>query len=220
MLVKNDFKILFQGDSITDDYRTAAIQDLRFFNGGEDLGVGYPKMVEAFMAAQYPELELHFFNRAISGNRTSDLLARWQEDCLAINPDILVLLVGINDVWRKFDCNDPTPTEQFAQNYESLLRQAVEKNPEMKIIIIEPSYLNEPSQFTTDFRNELIDKIEAVRLLAKKYNAYYVPLDGILCAISMQTSQRKWVFDDGVHLTNCGHGVLAKEVIKILESAD
>ena len=220
MLFKQNTKILLQGDSISDAYRSSNFQDLRFFPCGEDLGIGFPKMVEAAVAAKYPNLDVKFYNRAISGNRTCDLVERWQKDCLDICPDILIMLIGINDVWRKFDANDPTSTDQFEKNYRYLLESARSVNPDLKIILLEPSYLNAPGEFTDRFRAELLDKIEVVRRLEKKFNAWYIPMDGILAGLSTRTEMTKWVFDDGVHYTNCGHGVAARELMRILEEND
>lgn len=216
MLLRNDFKVLFQGDSITDSCRTDNVQDLRYF-GEENLGTGYPHMVAAVLAARYPALNVHYYNRAISGNRTIDLVNRWQQDCLDIAPDVLVLLVGINDIWRKFDANDPTSTEQFLKNYRYLLESAKAANPDMTIVIIEPCYYNTPCEHTTAFRTELLDKIEALRMLANTLGCYYIPLDGMLAAKCMTTPYTKWLFEDGVHLTGMGHGLVADALIRLFE---
>ncbi len=216
MLLKDNMKVLFQGDSITDCGRTNDIWDKRFFFG-EILGNGYPHMVSSYVTEKYPSLNIQYFNRAISGNRSCDLVNRWQEDCLDICPDLMVMMIGINDVWRKFDQNDETETEQYIKNVRYLIESLKEKNPNVKVIIFEPFYYNKDSKETKEFRKELIDKIEALRILVKELGCYYVPLDGIIASKCMNFDFTKYLFDDGVHLTSMGHGVLAKQLIDVLE---
>ncbi len=216
MLLQNNATVLFQGDSITDCYRTSFFQDGRFF-GEEDLGVGYPKTVSSVLAAKYPSLNIRYYNRAVSGNRSIDLVNRWKEDCLDLHPDVLVIMVGINDVWRKFDSADPTSTEQFIKNYRYLLESAKAQNENLKIVVVEPAYCNVPCEHTKEFRAELLDKIEALRQLVKELRCWYIPLDGLIAAKSMRDDFTKWIFDDGVHLTSMGHGLLARELIRLFE---
>lgn len=219
MLIKNGFKVLFQGDSITDCHRTEKYTNFNEFYRGEDLGFGHPKMIASSISAAYPELDITYYNRAISGNRTCDLVARWENDCLAIYPDVMILMIGLNDVWRKFDSNDPTSNEQFIKNYEYLLSSALKSNPNMKIVIIEPTYQNINNAHTALFRAELLEKIEAIRILAKKYKTHYLALDGIFSSLIMKTNFKKWFYDDGVHLTIHGYGILSKELLKIIETS-
>ncbi|SEK60064.1 GDSL-type esterase/lipase family protein [Carnobacterium iners] len=93
-LNKND-TILFIGDSIADVGRIR--EDLK------DLGKGYPLLTASYLLERYPELELTFLNRGISGDKVTDLTNRWKEDCLELQPDIISILVGINDVWHNMD---------------------------------------------------------------------------------------------------------------------
>lgn len=96
MLKKNSL-ILFQGDSITEWGRNYA--------DSNDLGTGYAMMCSAWIKSLYPELDLRFLNRGVSGNRVIDLKKRWQQDCIDLQPDVISILIGINDTWRRFDNN-------------------------------------------------------------------------------------------------------------------
>lgn len=219
MKIRENSTILFQGDSITDAWRTWGGIDPRFYGQEEAMGIGFPNMFAAMAAATHPDLNLKIYNRAISGNRTVDLLNRWEKDCLTIRPDYLIILIGINDVWRHYDANDETPTDQYINNYASLIAQAKKNNPDLEVVIIEPSYLKDfdSDEQASAFRAELVEKIEALRKFAKSVNAHYIPMDGILAGLSMTSPYTKWVFDDGVHLTNCGHAVVTQELFKIFE---
>ena len=99
MLTKGE-KIIFAGDSVTDDGRTRPV--------GEGLwgalGNGFVRMTDTILNVDYPELYIRCVNMGISGNTSRDLLARWESDITALNPDVVVLCIGFNDVWRQFDC--------------------------------------------------------------------------------------------------------------------
>ena len=88
-------KILFQGDSITDGnrYKSQASE----WDKNHQIGHSYAYIVTGILGAAFPERHYEFINRGVSGNRTENLLARWEEDALALNPDVLSILVGIND---------------------------------------------------------------------------------------------------------------------------
>lgn len=90
-LVKND-TVLFLGDSITDCDRDR--QD------PHDLGHGFARLVADQLAETFPTAGFIFYNRGIGGNKAADVLARLQEDCLQLAPDVLVFMIGINDTWH------------------------------------------------------------------------------------------------------------------------
>lgn len=198
LLQKND-KILFIGDSITDYGR----------GRGEDLflGCGYPAHVAGRLAVKYPELNLQFVNRGTSGDRTSDLQARWEEDCLRFKPTVVSILVGINDVWRRYDSNSPTTENQFEENYRDLLTQVKERLG-AKIVIMEPYVLPIPDD-RLQWREDLDPKIQVIRRLAQEFASAYVPLDGIFTSASFKASMAVWL-PDGVHPTYAGHGLIAQ----------
>ena len=98
-------KVLFQGDSITDAGRDYA--------DPHHLGDGYPKYAAEAIRDRFPDETFEFINLGISGNRTTDLLERWQKDCIAVQPDVLSILIGINDTWRRYDSNLPMTVEEY-----------------------------------------------------------------------------------------------------------
>ncbi len=190
--------ILFQGDSITDCRRRE--------QGAGRLGCGYVFMAASRLMAAFPELSLNCINRGISGNRMSDLAARWQEDALDIAPDIVSILIGINDTWRRYDSNDPSPVDTYREAYHAILEQIVQHcNPQ--IVLCEPFVLPYPQDRIT-WREDLDPRIQVVRSLAREFNATLVPFDAILAAASVNVPPSYWA-EDGVHPTAAGHALLA-----------
>lgn len=200
MIIKPDSRILFQGDSITDAGRDRAIPT--------DLGRGYASMTAGFLAALHPELGPDCLNRGISGNRTGDLVSRWKEDCLDLKPDVLSILIGINDVWRRYDRNLPTTAGEYEKNYRILLERTRAALPETRLILMEPFVLPVPDDRKA-WREDLDPKIDVVRHLAREFKALYVPLDGIFASASMHQPPAFWA-GDGVHPTPAGHGLIAR----------
>lgn len=208
MMIEDNAIVLFQGDSITDAGRNREEK--------EDLGYGYAMMTTAWFSALYPEKKVKFLNRGISGNRVEDLQKRWQEDCLDLKPTWVSILIGINDCWRRYDSNDPTSVEKYKNKYRDILNQ-IKENLDAKIIICEPFVLSVPDD-RKQWREDLDPKINAVRELAREFNALYVPLDGIFAQVSITRNPGFWA-EDGVHPTPAGHAVIAKawlETVKAL----
>ena len=200
MLIKPNSRILFQGDSITDCGRDRSQPNA--------LGSGYAMMASGFLAALHPSLAPECFNRGISGHRTGDLVDRWQEDCLDLKPDVLSLMIGINDVWRRYDQNLPTSVQDFEKNYRALLKKTTEAFPDIRLILLEPFVLPVPDDRHA-WREDLDPKLAVVRIMAREFNALLVPLDGIFAAASTQQTPAFWAAD-GVHPSAAGHALIAK----------
>lgn len=206
MLIKDGDVVLFQGDSITDAGRNREDAD--------NLGNGYPNIVASMFSALYQDKNVKFLNRGISGNRVVDLKQRWNEDCLALKPDVLSILIGINDCWRRFDSNDYTPAENYKKTYTEILTQVKNDLPDTKIIILEPFVLPYP-QDRKAWREDLDPKIHAAREVAKEFCTYYIPLDGIFNQAFIGKENTFWS-GDGVHPSSAGHALIAKEWIKLV----
>ena len=186
-------RVLFQGDSVTDAGRAR--------ENPANLGNGYPRYAAALLRERFPEREWEFLNLGISGNRTGDLLARWKEDCIDIQPDFLSILIGINDTWRAFDSNNPTTVEQFEDNYRRLLED-VKNHTHAIILMMEPFVLRD-TPAKDAWRADLDPKIQVVRRLAWEYADGYVPLDGLFAAACMEQGPLYWTAD-GVHPVEAG----------------
>lgn len=199
MLLGQGDRVLFQGDSVTDAGRA--------YDQWHDLGRGYPLFISGMFAALYPNVDVEFLNRGISGNRTKDLKVRWTEDCIDIAPTVVSILIGINDCWRRYDRKDPTSVEDFRDNYRSILDRT-RSELEAKIILCEPFVLPTPPD-RHEWREDLDPKIQVVRDLAREYDALLVPLDGIFAQASTYRDCEVWAAD-GVHPSPQGHGLIAR----------
>ena len=102
-------RILFIGDSITD----AGRDKRNYFN----LGRGYANAAAENLKAAYPEKALEFINLGINGNRTSELFDRLYPDCIFLKPDVVSVMIGINDVWHRHGNNVMTTDAQIKLNY-------------------------------------------------------------------------------------------------------
>ena len=198
--------VLFQGDSITDagrDYQNPA-----------DLGGGYPQKAAAIYQTLFPESGVRFVNRGVSGNRSADLLARYERDFKALQPDFISILIGINDVWRRYDSNDPTTADQFEENYRTLLEKIKRDLPQAKIMILEPFLLHSLPDRPA-WHEDLDEKLQRVRRLAVDYADYFIPLVGIFARLAFHSAPQK-LAADGVHPTQLGHSHIAVEYWKEL----
>lgn len=193
-------KILFQGDSITDAGRDRA--------DGHQLGHGYPSYAADFIRKDHPDREFEFINLGISGNQTKDLVARLQTDFVDIQPDIMTLMIGINDVWHHAEARDWIPNEVFEERYRTVLTAMKEKT-HAKILLIEP-YIT-PVADKAFFRVDLDPKIHIIRRLAREYADAYLPTDGLLASAYLRTDPML-ISEDGVHPAKTGAEIIGRMV--------
>ena len=191
-------KILFQGDSITD-----AGRDKRNYH---HMGNGYPKYASALIAENNPDVEFEFINFGISGNRTSQLFDRLYTDAIAFEPDIISILIGINDIWHRYGGGKIATTDaQIELNYRSILER-LRRETNAKIIILEQFLI--PVADKEFFRVDLDPKIQVTRKLAREFADAFIPLDGILASHCIGENPTAWAAD-GVHPTEAGARLIA-----------
>ncbi|HKM16599.1 MAG: SGNH/GDSL hydrolase family protein [Firmicutes bacterium] len=199
-IIKPNSTVLFQGDSITDWGRDRKDPD--------SLGNGYPLVIASMFPALFPELNVKFINRGIGGDRTEHLVARWQEDCIDLKPDFVSIMIGINDVWHAFNKRIETVSlEQFTLNYSTIL-QMIRENLDAQVLLMEP-YVLHTSDDRPLWRADLDPKREAVKELAHKYDAIFVPIDAVMQEAARKQEPGFWC-PDGVHPAPAGHGLIAK----------
>ena len=129
------FTFLFQGDSITDGNRT------RNNDWNHVMGHGYQYIIASKLWYDFPKKGFHFFNRGISGNKVTDLTACWQKDTLELNPNVLSILIGINDSEAFIEGNQGFSVEQYENGYRSLLQQTKQQLPNIEFVLCEPFIL-------------------------------------------------------------------------------
>jgi lysophospholipase L1-like esterase len=159
-----------------------------------------------WLLAARPERRIRVLNRGISGNRTGDLIARWKDDCIDLKPDIVTILIGINDAWYAFKRDMPTSAETFEANYRTVLERT-RNETHATIVMMEPFVLHVPED-RAGWRTDLDPKIHAVRRLALEFGAVLIPLDGIFAAACARREPEFWT-PDGVHPSAAGHGLIA-----------
>ncbi len=205
-MIQNGSIVLFQGDSITDAGRSR--------EDHSDLGWGYPALVAAWYSAQYPEVKARFINRGISGNRAADLRARWQRDCLELKPNLVSILIGINDTWRRYDSGDPTTAEAYQEHYRAILELTARSGAQ--ILILEPFLLPVPPDRKA-WRVDLDPKIQAARELAREFDATYIALDGLFAQAAARRDPAFWL-PDGVHPSLAGHALIAQAWLRAVQA--
>lgn len=206
--IKPNSTLLFIGDSITDVDRNRADH--------LDLGRGYPMLVASYLLNRYPAHDLTILNRGVGGDQVVDLKNRWEEDCLDLNPDIVSILVGVNDVWwyvgDQEEKLDDAALKKFEEDYRWLLKTLAHRT-DAKVVLMEPYVLPYPKD-RQKWRKHLDPRIQIVRRLANEYHAAFVPLDGILNAKGIENGFQTYTGDDGVHPTLAGHAAIAEAWIQ------
>ncbi|MCR5151348.1 MAG: hypothetical protein K6B52_09020 [Clostridiales bacterium] len=193
-------KILFQGDSITDAGRNR--EDCH------DMGSGYPSFAAEFIKENDPDIEFEFVNLGISGDQTKDLVERIEKDFVEVNPDILVIHIGINDTWHRAETKEWLDNETFEKNYREVL-EAVRYRTYAKIVMVEQFLL--PVEDKEFFREDLNGKIDITRKLARRFADCYIPLDGLMAMACVNNKPEHWS-DDGVHPNKNGSEFIGRLV--------
>ena len=204
-----DTIILFQGDSITDGLREKRPD--RAWDLNHQMGHGYAFLVNAAWGAQYPERDFAFINRGISGNRIADLYGRWQEDAVNLRPDVLSILVGINDAAYTLWEHSGSGPERFGRIYQLMLDEAREANPSLIPVLMEPFVMpvGERKDTYQDWL-ALLQPLQAqTRRIAERNGAIFIPLQERFNALCRLREASYWVWD-GIHPTVCGHQVIAR----------
>ena len=207
-------KILFYGDSITDAHRDRSVDHYL-----SSYGFGYPSFVAGELLSKNPE-QYEIINRGISGNRIGDLYARIKADVWNLQPDVLSILVGVNDVWHEINYNNGVELERFDRIYRMMLDDTLKVLPNVKIILCEPFVLDGAAT-TEKYEDFLQVKMyaKAVKQIAEDYNLAFVPLQEILEETAKRTAP-EYVLADGVHPAIGGAKLIADEWLKTFNEID
>lgn len=201
--------ILFQGDSITDCGRDR--------DDSNSLGGGYAMLASKALEKKYPG-QFKFINRGVSGDRITDLYNRRQADILNLKPDVLSILVGVNDVGHEVWSGTGVDVDTYLDTYHNLLCEIRQALPNTKIMLMEP-FVNEGSATQNDieyFEGELAMRSEAVQLLCAKHDVFFLPLQFDLYDLEEQHSAGHWTLD-GVHPTLNFHEYMAQKWVRAFE---
>jgi lysophospholipase L1-like esterase len=203
-MIKPGDVVLFQGDSITDAGRK---RDVSEPNNEAALGTGYAWLAASQMLVDMPEAGLKVFNRGVSGNKVYQLAERWQAECLDLKPNVLSILIGVNDYWHKHKHNYEGTLEKYKGDYRALIKQTKEALPEVRLILCEPFTLKVGSVDDSWFP-EFDGYREAAKRVAKDVGAVWVPFQAMFDAAVKIAPPATWAAD-GVHPTPSGGALMA-----------
>jgi lysophospholipase L1-like esterase len=204
-VIKPGAVILFQGDSITDAGR--AREQTSIANSQPALGNGYAWLAASQLLVDRPDDKLTIFNRGISGNKVFQLAERWQTDALNLKPDVLSILIGVNDVWHKLNGQYDGTVEVYEKDYHALVKRTKEALPEVKLVICEPFVLRCGAVNSTWFP-EFDDYRAAAKRVADEARAVFVPFQEMFDRAAKLAPPERWA-KDGVHPTPDGAALMA-----------
>lgn len=208
-------RLLFQGDSITDMKWGRNQADRNHY-----LGHSYVFLIAGRLGMDMPEAKLEFFNRGISGNKVSDLKARWQKDAINLKPDLISILVGTNDVGMGFRHPDKVVTpDAFERDYRHILEASLKANPQLRIVLLDPFILQSgrlKDQQAYSSRRKETDKMRVVvTKLAKDYQAAHLQTQELFDQAASEAGAENWIWD-GIHPLPQGHELIARNWLDIV----
>jgi len=215
MKIQNGSKLLFLGDSITDAGRTRPVGEGLF----DPMGKGYVNVVTGLLGTCYPAADIRVVNMGCSGDTARRLKARWQTDVVDQKPDWLVIMIGVNDVWRQFDM--PLITEEHVKidEYEKTLDELARQGKKLAkggLVLMTPHYI-EPN--LKDAMRARMDQYGAVvKKLAKKHKAVFVDTQAAFDRVLKHYNANTLAWDR-VHPTIVGHTVIAKAFLDAVDFA-
>jgi lysophospholipase L1-like esterase len=209
-LTEKNNRLLFQGDSITDAGRGRSRLDKA--NEPRALGTGYVFLTASRLLAEHYEAKPQIFNRGISGNKVYQLAERWDTDCIALKPDVVSILVGVNDYWHTFKHGYVGTVEKYEGDYRTLLERTRRELPTVTLVICEPFVLR-----CGEVNEEWFPEFDRYRTAAKKvsaeFNTIFVPFQAVFDEAVKKAPPSYWAAD-GVHPTMAGAYLMAQAWLK------
>jgi lysophospholipase L1-like esterase len=208
----DELTILFQGDSITDAGRDRAHY---YPNDTAGMGRGYVFQIVTQLLGAHPDRSWEYYNRGISGNKVYQLADRWEDDCLQLKPDVLSILIGVNDFWHTLNNYDGT-VEVYEADFRRLLDRTLDQYPDLKLVIGEPFAVKGGRAIDDRWFPEFPKYQEAARKIANDYKTAFIPYQQIFDE-ALELAPVDYWCPDGVHPSMAG-GYLMKEAwIKTFE---
>lgn len=203
-LIEPGQTILFQGDSITDAGRK---KDDPAANSPAALGKGYAWLAAAELLVDRPDGDLKIYNRGISGNKVYQLAERWQADCLDLKPDVLSILIGVNDYWHKVKHNYNGTLEIYERDYMALIERTKDALPGVKLIICEP-FILVMGAVDNSWPAEFAGYQAAAKRVAESAGAVFLPYQTMFDLAAKIAPPSRWLAD-GVHPAPDGAALMA-----------
>ena len=210
-LEKNEI-ILFQGDSITDAGRSRKTTDPNNQNG---LGGGYAFLAASELLYKHPEKNFQIYNRGVGGNKVYQLAESWDNDALSLKPDVLSILVGVNDYWHTLSFGYKATIDTYRKDYRALLLRTKDQLPDVKLIIGEPFAIIGTA--VTEAWFPAFNEYRVVaRELANEFDAAFVPYQSVFDKALKVAPGAYWC-PDGVHPSVAGAKLMAEAWLKIVK---
>lgn len=216
-MFKKNARILFQGDSITHGGRS------NDDDKNHNMGHGYAQMLAGRLGVDFVDKNYTFFNRGVSGNSSIDLYSRLKEDIIDLEPEILSLLIGVNDILLMFHNHSYAPfrkgtsVEKYENIYNLIIEETKLQLPNVQLILCEPFSLpvGNVKINWTNWKRELENRQKVVKSIAEETNSIFVPLQVEFDLASQKANAEYWIWD-GIHPTAAGHELIARAWLKSL----
>jgi lysophospholipase L1-like esterase len=204
--------VLFQGDSITDAGRDKTNEGA---NNARSFGGGYSLLAASWLLETLAEKELTIYNRGISGNKVYQLDERWDKDCLLLKPNVLSVLIGVNDYWHMRNGRyDGTP-EIYENDYRALLNRTKEQHPDIKLVICQPFILTDTKAVDESWVEAFRPYQEISQKICQEFGATWVPFQEAFSAAVERAHATYWTHD-GVHPSMAGAQLMARTWLESL----
>jgi len=217
-------RIVFWGDSITDALRDKVTKS---DTSGYNLltGSGYVRLIESALGYDYP-MQYEVLNKGISGNRIVDLYARIKADMINLKPDVISILIGINDVWHEACNQNGVDAGKFEMVYDLIVQEILQALPDVKIMILEPFVLPGSSTIPNEeypnrweyFLTETRLRQAAAKRIAEKHNLAFVPLQEAFEQADRKTQTMGYWLGDGVHPNGAGHELIKRHWLEAFQN--
>lgn len=206
--------ILFQGDSITDAGRKKGDNSA---NNAAALGSGYPLFAAGELLYNHPDKDLKIYNRGISGNKVYQLAERWEKDTLELKPQVLSILVGVNDFWHKLLGKYEGTIDVYKKDYKALLDKTKQRLPELQLVIGEPYAVKGIKAVDEKWYPAFDEYRQAAREIANEFDAVFIPYQKIYDEAQNSAPGVYWTAD-GVHPTVAGAKLMAEAWLKAVKA--
>ena len=209
--LKRDAVILFQGDSITDGGRR---KESNTFNTLDQLGNGYALFTATSILAKHADKQPKIYNRGISGNKVFQLRERWDTDAIAFKPDVLSILIGVNDYWHTLNGSYKGTVQIYESDLRNLLKYTKEKLPAVQLVLCEPFILSGGSAINDSQWLPMFNDYRAsLKKLAGEFDTVFVPFQAAFDEAVKKAPATYWSAD-GVHPDLPGRQLMAEVWLK------
>ncbi len=205
--------VLFQGDSITDAGRE---KERELPNNPASFGSGYAFLAASALLNELPGKELILYNRGISGNKVYQLADRWEKDCLNLDPNVLSILIGVNDYWHKRNGNYDGTVEVYEDDFRALLERTKKALPNVELVICEPFYVLKTSAVDETWVEPMKKYQASAKKIATEFDAIWVPFQDVFDEAVKHAPATYWT-GDGVHPSMAGAQLMAEAWLRAVE---